>query len=123
MRLRCFLAEMGLSEVEICLLPLCFHRLRREPPQYLIVRTLRALADSFNETRIRVIRQKYGRRADRCSVTHRAVVARCGTFLRRRGGGSRRRHRIDCFGNRLLAGTHGHAKQGRERVGRRHVVS
>ena|SRR6266567_5309962 len=42
------LAEMARSEVEICLLPLCFHRLRREPPQCLIGRTLRAQADSFN---------------------------------------------------------------------------
>src|SRR5205823_9589763 len=33
------------SDVEICLLPLCFLRLRREPPQCLIVRTLRAQAD------------------------------------------------------------------------------
>jgi len=45
MRLRCFLAEMGRSEVEMCLLPLYFHRLGRKPPQCLIVRTLRALAD------------------------------------------------------------------------------
>ena len=41
------LAEMAQSDVEICLLPSSFHRLRREP-QSLIVRTLPAQADSFN---------------------------------------------------------------------------
>jgi len=38
---------MAQSEVEICLLPSSFHRLRREP-QSVIVRTLPAQADSFN---------------------------------------------------------------------------
>ena len=44
-----FLVEMPRSEVEICLLLSCFHGLRREPQQQcVIVRTLRAQADSFN---------------------------------------------------------------------------
>ena len=43
----CFLAELARSEVEICSLLSCFHGLWREP-QCVIVRTLRAQADSFN---------------------------------------------------------------------------
>ena len=46
MRFRLFPSRRWVgAKLKFVLLPLCFHRLGREPPQCLIVRTLRALAD------------------------------------------------------------------------------